>query len=121
MMKRGRQAIARLLALMMVLPAGAVPAAMTTPRSSANVLSRPLPLDAVLRGRPSPRIQYTTNPATQSGAKTIASRVQAPKLGAGGGGFGPCATPANGIVAENCLPGSPQSEWDLDPQGLGGL
>ncbi len=29
----------------------------------------------------------------------------------------PCLAPANEVVAENCLPGSPQSEWDV--QGLG--
>src|SRR4051812_25492112 len=25
----------------------------------------------------------------------------------------PCAAPANPIVAENCLPGAPQSQWDI--------
>src|SRR3712207_4925009 len=29
----------------------------------------------------------------------------------------PCAAPANEVVAENCKPGDPQSEWDV--QGAG--
>ena len=29
----------------------------------------------------------------------------------------PCATPANKVVAENCLPGSPSSEWDISGSG----
>src|SRR4051812_44600701 len=30
-----------------------------------------------------------------------------------------CATPANAIVAENCLPGNPASEWDVAPNNAG--
>src|SRR5271169_322320 len=30
-----------------------------------------------------------------------------------------CGAPANPIVAENCLPGSPNSEWDLSSSGAG--
>lgn len=30
---------------------------------------------------------------------------------------GPCDTPANSIVAENCLPGNPASEWDISGSG----
>ena len=30
-----------------------------------------------------------------------------------GHGLGQCLQPANAIVAENCLPGNPQSEWDV--------
>ena len=30
---------------------------------------------------------------------------------------GPCAAPANPIVAENCLPGAPASEWDIAGAG----
>lgn len=29
----------------------------------------------------------------------------------------PCATPANAIVAENCLPGHPATEWDINGWG----
>lgn len=29
----------------------------------------------------------------------------------------PCAAPANRIVAENCLPGNPREEWDVNAQG----
>src|SRR5581483_7430463 len=28
-----------------------------------------------------------------------------------------CSTPANAIVAENCLPGNPASEWDISGAG----
>src|SRR5947207_5682454 len=116
MMKRGRQAIARLVALMMVLPAGAVPSAMTTPRPSANVLWRPLPLDAVLRGRTAPRVQYIPTTAPRSAMKPIVDRLQQPRLEANPPGG------SNPIVVENSLPGSLPSEWDLDPiDGLGGL
>jgi hypothetical protein len=34
---------------------------------------------------------------------------------------GPCAAPANEVVAENCLPGSPPSEWDVDGAGDNGI
>ncbi len=34
-----------------------------------------------------------------------------------GGGADPCATPANEIVAENCLPGHPATEWDINSYG----
>ena len=40
--------------------------------------------------------------------------------GGSGGGTTPspaCANPANAIVAENCLPGSPASEWDVSGAG----
>jgi hypothetical protein len=30
---------------------------------------------------------------------------------------GPCDTPANSIVAENCLPGNPAGEWDIAGAG----
>ncbi len=30
-----------------------------------------------------------------------------------------CKSPANAIVAENCLPGNPQSQWDLNSDGAG--
>src|SRR3954469_20539144 len=30
---------------------------------------------------------------------------------------GPCTSPANPVVAENCLPGSPASEWDVSGAG----
>jgi hypothetical protein len=30
-----------------------------------------------------------------------------------------CSNPANPIVAENCLPGNPASEWDVGPQDAG--
>ena len=30
---------------------------------------------------------------------------------------GPCDTPANPIVAENCLPGTPPSQWDVSGAG----
>ncbi|SDC10441.1 Ig-like domain-containing protein, partial [Raineyella antarctica] len=33
------------------------------------------------------------------------------------GSSGPCDTPANATVAENCLPGSPASEWDVSGAG----
>ena len=115
MMKRGRQAIARLLTLLMVLPAGAAPSAMTTPHASANVLWRPLPLplDAVLRGRTAPRVEYIPTTASQSASNPIVSRLQQRRFE---------ATPVGAIVAENSLAGSPHSEWDLDPiNGLGGL
>src|SRR3954451_805895 len=29
----------------------------------------------------------------------------------------PCASPANAVVAENCLPGSPASVWDVSGTG----
>ncbi|HXV60135.1 MAG TPA: N,N-dimethylformamidase beta subunit family domain-containing protein [Vicinamibacteria bacterium] len=29
----------------------------------------------------------------------------------------PCARPTNAIVAENCMPGSPSTEWDIDTSG----
>jgi uncharacterized protein YjiK/methionine-rich copper-binding protein CopC len=32
-------------------------------------------------------------------------------------GPSPCATPANPVVAENCLPGNPASEWDVSGVG----
>ncbi len=32
---------------------------------------------------------------------------------------GQCASPANAIVAENCLPGNPQSEWDVSSGDAG--
>src|SRR6185437_5776036 len=32
---------------------------------------------------------------------------------------GQCAPPANAIVAENCLPGNPQSEWDVSTGDAG--
>lgn len=31
----------------------------------------------------------------------------------------PCSSPANAIVAENCLPGNPSSEWDIGPNTSG--
>lgn len=34
-------------------------------------------------------------------------------LGAAGTVHAQCSNPANAIVAENCLPGNPQSEWDI--------
>lgn len=34
-------------------------------------------------------------------------------FGMAGHVFGQCSQPANAIVAENCLPGNPQSEWDV--------
>jgi hypothetical protein len=34
-----------------------------------------------------------------------------------GGGTGGCSTPPNPIVAENCLAGSPASEWDISGSG----
>src|SRR5688572_5703489 len=30
---------------------------------------------------------------------------------------GPCDPPANAIVAENCLPGAPRTEWDIAGAG----
>src|SRR3712207_3295536 len=33
----------------------------------------------------------------------------------------PCAAPANEVVAENCKPGSPQSEWDVQGAGSGSI
>ena len=35
----------------------------------------------------------------------------------GASGAGPCDAPANEIVAENCQPGSPASEWDVSGAG----
>src|SRR5947209_10149309 len=32
-------------------------------------------------------------------------------------GTGPCASPANSVVAENCLVGTPQSTWDVSGAG----
>ena len=29
----------------------------------------------------------------------------------------PCESPANPVVRENCLPGSPSSEWDVNGDG----
>src|SRR5438105_827351 len=120
MMKRGRQAIARLLTLLMVLPAGVAPSAMTTPRARADVLWRPLPL-------PRPQFTATTATTTHTGATPIVSRVQPPKVELAGGGSGgnACSSPANAIVAENCLGPAdgvvPPLVWDLDPAGPGGL
>ena len=37
--------------------------------------------------------------------------------GGGGGGTGGCSAPPNPIVAENCLAGSPASEWDITGSG----
>ncbi len=37
----------------------------------------------------------------------------APRVGAAD----PCLAPANAIVAENCKPGNPQTEWDVDGMG----
>jgi hypothetical protein len=34
-----------------------------------------------------------------------------------GAGVGPCDAPANPVVAENCKPGSPPSEWDVSGSG----
>src|SRR5438105_3016579 len=31
--------------------------------------------------------------------------------------FGSCTAPANQIEAENCLPGTPQSQWDIEGAG----
>src|ERR1700690_3350103 len=31
--------------------------------------------------------------------------------------FAQCSSPANAIVAENCLPGTPQSTWDVSGAG----
>src|SRR5258705_5572153 len=97
MMKRGRQAIARLLTLLMVLPAGAAPSAMTTPHASANVLWRPLPLDAVLRGRTAPRVQYIPTTAPRSALNPIVDRLQQPRLESGSAGG------SHPIVPENSL------------------
>src|SRR5690242_15602685 len=33
------------------------------------------------------------------------------------GAVGPCVSPANPVVAENCLPGTPQSTWDVSGAG----
>jgi hypothetical protein len=116
MMKRGRQAIARLLTLLMVVPAGVAPSAMTAPRPRADVLWRPLPLRMT-----------TATTKTQTGANPIVSRALPPTLEfQKGGGGGPCLAPANPIVAENCLGPTegvvPPSVWDLDPvDGNGGL
>lgn len=35
----------------------------------------------------------------------------------GASGAGPCDAPANEVVAENCQPGSPESEWDVSGAG----
>src|SRR5687768_17377782 len=29
----------------------------------------------------------------------------------------PCAAPANKIIAENCKPGNPRTEWDINADG----
>src|SRR4051812_47867106 len=49
--------------------------------------------------------------------------AQAPRGGARPGGAAPaaqrnpCATPANAIVAENCKPGNPETDWDTNSWG----
>lgn len=53
--------------------------------------------------------------ANEREVKTLSAGVEAalpqPKLQAG------CVSPANEIVAENCLPGNPPSEWDVSGAG----
>src|SRR6478672_1176570 len=40
-----------------------------------------------------------------------------PALGARAAASDPCTSPANAVVAENCLPGSPAAQWDVDGAG----
>src|SRR3954451_462747 len=55
---------------------------------------------------------------------SIAALMLAVIFGQGRGGMpsrlgaaGPCDAPANAIVAENCLPGNPSTEWDVSGNG----
>jgi len=40
-------------------------------------------------------------------------------FGVAGAAHAQCSNPANAIVAENCLPGNPQSEWDINNSDAG--
>lgn len=43
--------------------------------------------------------------------------AQAPPTASEQAASNPCASPANKIVAENCKPGSPRTEWDINSSG----
>jgi hypothetical protein len=53
--------------------------------------------------------------------RTFSGMVLALLLGVGGRAHAQCANPANAIVAENCLTGSPSEEWDVGPGSAGDL
>src|SRR6185437_4433609 len=45
--------------------------------------------------------------------------VLATLFGLAGQARSQCSTPANAVVAENCLPGNPASEWDIGAGNIG--
>lgn len=90
-----------------------VPAAVTySPASRTATL---VPADALL-----PAVAYTaTLKGGNAGVRDLAGNPMAATQSWSftAAGSPECATPANAIVRENCLPGSPASEWDVS--GIG--
>ena len=55
--------------------------------------------------------------ATVVAGSSIPLRAQAAAPGAQPAGLDPCEAPANKIVTENCRPGNPREEWDVNAEG----
>ena len=49
-------------------------------------------------------------------ATHLAAQAGTPSSATGAAG-NPCASPANKIVAENCKPGNPSTDWDINGNG----
>ena len=58
---------------------------------------------------------------TWKSSLTLLGMISAFMFCFGGQAHAQCASPANAIVAENCLPGNPSSEWDLGAGSTGDL
>ena len=100
---------------MVALPSGLGPSLLAMPLESHNVLWTPLPVAHVSsvtpQSIPAPSIGRTVSaPGTlafmQQGGDAVTPRPE-------------CLNPINEIVAENCQPGTPRSEWDLPFGSIG--
>ena len=61
--------------------------------------------------------------STQTSARRTGLRILGLALialfGMAGRAYSQCGSPANQVVAENCLPGNPSSQWDVGPNSAG--
>src|SRR5688500_18591874 len=127
-MMPGRRTVAFFLALALAMPSGLNALLLAAPAPSVRPLWAPLPIDqraiAALTTPAAPgyvagtATRGTAAPSPVAAPLTAPSPVPltAPRLEQSAGTSatsGPCVSPANEIVAENCKPGSPKAEWDL--------
>jgi VCBS repeat-containing protein len=113
----GRRLIAPILVWTLVLPSGLAPAAIT---AKPNIRIEPFaqPVNAYLPSAGSAPAARTRSASVLRKLLTIGTPSQS---GAPPPVISPCSSPANAIVAENCQPGNPSSEWDLPNKDAGDL